>query len=575
MSENSKITPKIDRETFVDAIRETAFAYYNKGPLVQYDGRPWTIRGGLEFSGAKRPTAGTAPEEGSTDHWLYSVCSDFVYTVYKTAFGYDLMGMPQRSITKLMTAMPSSDPLVAFKYDPSGNDPGAYTELEAALKAARQTLQTGDVIVSYGTVSGHAMLCIGDYKNDGHCYIAHCWGKSFIEDTGEDHLELAIKNANPRGGAIRVDDVDGGLFVAPGESGVWNLRDEKRSAVGIVILRPYQTAEFAAIPLPAATAARLRLRGIEICKETSVNRYGAVLTGTPLRMTVTVSNHGVEPYTDLVISEPLPTGATLCDAGGGTVEGDRIVWKVDVKARAIVSVSCAFLVTAKRGERVTFAHGDVGGLRTRATAIPVGGRKLPAPDCARLLAQQTRPQSPAAFAGDAYRALFGVALDLPTDLNACVEALCDRTPVLGADAQYGGWMWKPKTAVAAEWQRLRDMILPEHLAGRAMFLEGDPQAIRKTWMAVDRVQEYRAERYEPGDIFLALAAPDMQVVTDPANVLCYVYLGSGTVARYDAEKGVVLSPFDETVGRLLNKSIAIGLRPTLAHDDLAAERPAE
>ncbi|MBQ7565751.1 MAG: DUF11 domain-containing protein [Oscillospiraceae bacterium] len=568
------IKPIIDHETFVDVIRETAMAYYNKGPLVQYDGKPLTIREARKYSGCKRPCGGEAPEEGASDRWLYSVCSDFVYTVYKAAFGYDLMGTPQEAITKVMTALPSSDPRVVFKYDPSGNDPGAETELEKALWLARQTLSAGDVIVSYGTKSGHAMLCVGDIRGDGHNYIMHCWGKSFNEETGEDPLEVEIKHANPRGGAIRIDDVDEALFAPPEiSSGCWNLWDEKRSGVGIVILRPYGTEEFAALPLPETGRLRLKYRGIEICKESGVTRYGAVQTGDLLRLTVTVTNHSDTRYEDLVVTEPLPSGAKLHDAGLGTLTKDGVVWKLILRPGRSVALSYTVCVTASRGEAVTFPRGSVGGIPTRTFSVPVGGKKLP-PENAELLREGklTLPpvSEPIGFVNDLYRQLFGASPELPTDFDALTAALFDSVEVLGADAQYGGRMWKPKASVEPKWQRLRDMVPPEHLAGRAVFLEGDPQAVRKTWSTVDRVQEYRAERYEIGDIFLALRLPDMLLATDVKNVQSFVYLGEGTVACCDGAQGVKIAPFDETVGRLIIASVVICLRPTMAYDDFTA-----
>ncbi|MBQ7565752.1 MAG: S-layer homology domain-containing protein [Oscillospiraceae bacterium] len=574
----------IDRATFDDVIRETALAYYNKGMVVQYDSTSWTIQKRTAgYGGPCRLTTGEAPEEGSLDRWLYSVCSDYCFTVYKTAFGYELMGSMFKTPTNTMFTALTSLPWVAYKYDAKGEDPGAMTDLETAFRTVRPNLKVGDVIVGVRDGDGHAMLYIGDYKGDGHDYIIHCWGGKWDSTTGRDKIETKVTNANPEGGAIRIDDVDEAVFPpASVTTGSMNLRNEKSYGKGFIVLRPYDDPEFQKLTLTDVSAARLKYRGIEIDKAVEGTRYHSPVTGGDLQLTVAVTNNGKAAYSGLAVTDPLPTGAKLKDAGGGKEEGGKLSWTVDVPAGETVKLTYTVTVTAPRGGTVEFARGDVGGIPTRTFKLKVGGKKLSADavDKAERLAMELTDINAADFTGqtdaiefanNVYKKILGVELNLPTGFNNYLKGICTQTKVLGASDKYNGKMWMPKKdGVSAEWQTVRDMLILEHLTGFAVYLGDDPTQPRDTWVANDRVQEYKEEYYEIGDVFLVLKDPDVLQLTDQNNLGVYVYLGDGKVAAYDAEKGVSVEEFEDTVACMISQNVIFGLRPTQAYDDINA-----
>ena len=168
----------VDKATAQQAVIQTALAYYDKGMPIQYDSNGVTIQNKNDYGGACRLTSGEAPEEGGSDHTVYSVCSDYCYDVYFNAFGYKLMGSPRMCRTSPMTLTSAKEPIIVCKYDATGTDPDAMTNQQEAIDKARAILEPGDVIVGYGS-SGHAMLYIGNYKNDGTDYIIHCWGGKY------------------------------------------------------------------------------------------------------------------------------------------------------------------------------------------------------------------------------------------------------------------------------------------------------------------------------------------------------------------------------------------------------------
>ena len=58
------------------ALIETAEAYYRQGEQLQYD--------------SYRKNLNSTPEDATSQHYTYTVCSGFTYQVYKQALGIDI-----------------------------------------------------------------------------------------------------------------------------------------------------------------------------------------------------------------------------------------------------------------------------------------------------------------------------------------------------------------------------------------------------------------------------------------------------------------------------------------------------
>lgn len=84
----TKFTTRADAE---EAIVNTAFAYYVKGPKVQYDSTHLTDISAY-FGNIVRLTAQTPPEASTKDKTFYTVCSDFTHQTFYEAFGKMDMG---------------------------------------------------------------------------------------------------------------------------------------------------------------------------------------------------------------------------------------------------------------------------------------------------------------------------------------------------------------------------------------------------------------------------------------------------------------------------------------------------
>lgn len=105
----------LDKELVQRAVLETAFAYYRKGPKIQYDSTELTTED-RESTGVCRLSSGDSPEMTGDDRSFYTVCSDWCYDVYYNAFGYQLTGSARRAFTYNMTPHPTSDPADVATY---------------------------------------------------------------------------------------------------------------------------------------------------------------------------------------------------------------------------------------------------------------------------------------------------------------------------------------------------------------------------------------------------------------------------------------------------------------------------
>lgn len=83
------------REDLEDALATVALAYYMKGEQVQYDSGALNALA-LAYGGTNRLSYGAAPEYGTEDTTIYSVCSDYIDKVYREALDITILDGPQR-----------------------------------------------------------------------------------------------------------------------------------------------------------------------------------------------------------------------------------------------------------------------------------------------------------------------------------------------------------------------------------------------------------------------------------------------------------------------------------------------
>ena len=577
-----------NEENFRKAIAETALAYYRKGAGVQYDSIAMTYIIKHQGCGLCRISSQTPPEYSSADNPLYTVCSDYCYNVFYDAFNYKLTGVANRCVTSIMCAIDKDDPQTVYKWDEVSAKQCTEAGLtrQQALANAETLLQPGDVVVGYRKInSGHAMLYLGDYKGDGTKWFIHAGSGSKIDIvTGKDSVEP--------GGTLVMCDADKNGPFRPG--GHYDLVSESRDICRFIILRPMRALLTDGHLTPAAKA-RLRYPQIDVDRSASLRKYQTATVGETVTVKVDIKNNSTQPYGYLNITEALPQGGVIRPesiSAGGVLTDTGILWeKVKVPAGETKTLTYEVVISGLPGEKLILPGGTVDTLTTRAMSYAIGGKILNADKQAALAGVANMEEEDAAkyvdyakakpvgFVNALYKNVLGIELNLPESISDYVTGLLDEVTVLhvnndgtsnyNSPANASGTLWAPKATLAEPWQSLSKMFLPEHLTGRMVCTEDPTFQGKEVFNATDRVLVFDKANYEPGDIFIGLnGSTKPSLSTADTEALVYVYLGNGKVATVDAESGLVVAPFSDTLELALRQRLLIALRPSLTYADV-------
>ena len=561
---------------FQDAIVETAMAYYYKGPLVQYDSTAMTAQSRLSH-GESRISSGDPPEWAADDNTLFTVCSDFAYTVVYNACGYKLMDGSRNAITRKMAQdLDPATPGIVFY---TGGATGKY-DAEAAIESEK-LLQPGDVVTYYNTNkgTGHSTVFVGDVLGDGKKYFCNSNGKKIDLKTGVDKID---SERNSLGGSVRLDDYSV-LFY---EKGAFAYVGDPNAVTGFSIIRPAQAAADKGLTLTDAAKTRLERRGLDVKRETSVKKYNSVQTGDTITVTLTLTNHGKADLKGVSVAESAPTGAAIVPAqleGGLTASATGVTGKVDIPVDKTVTFSYNIATTAKQGETVTIPAGKVEGLSTRPLTFEVGGKQWSEANLAvfaetakkadRSRFRSMERKGDLDFANAVYRELFGIELGLPAEMQTLRDTLETWTKIPGvSEKTFGGQMLYVKRDgdLDADALRLKKMMIPEHQAGWAVYVREDVNEIPDTLGAVGRAVELKEEFYQPGDIFFGYVhqSSTNRNVFEPD---VFVYLGSKKAVGFIGDPSEVkFYSFDSSIGQLLREDVLFAMRPTLVIEDVNA-----
>ena len=505
-------------EDQVKAVLEVTRSYYCKNPYMQYDSVNLTSiskqRGGM-----LRTTRYVAPEYGTADRNIYTVCSSFCFEVYYNTFGYQLMGDPRDAETIDLAA--AEAPLMVY------SSVIAPETLEQTLKDFRANLQPADVVVWRATDgSGHAMMYVGDIDGDGNDYFIHSAGGKYDMTKGTDSVEAE--------GNIKKDPA--ASYLDP-KSGYYI--GSKKS---IHILRPLATEECRALPILPAARQRMKYSGLTVDRTVSCGLYGSPSTGDEITYKLVIKNNSKGDYTVPVV-ENIPAGTTFVSADGltGTT---TLTADVALKAGESKTVSYTVKVTAARGTIIDNSNGSVAEIPSNSLKNRVAGEKI---DAAKLQATGWRSGVAAAkptgleFANAVYREALGKELGFTT-----TEALLGKMLPSVSQGIYNVSSNAADTAI----------MIDNYVGGTAL---------NSPWEAIDdRIFELRPEQFQAGDIFVAGGNnKDKNPVVLVSTGKELLGMESGRIVNYNTAKLMTL----------FKKNLFVGLRPNLAVDTLPNAAP--
>lgn len=533
-SEDWEMTP-VDIETAREAIVETALAYYRKNPYGQYDARSLTTENPQKIAG--RLTQYESPEYASSDQCYFAQCTQFTLDILHDTFGWHFFDDIKEPHTEMDQQW--------FKYEGGAV---AYKEIRvsdqdmpAKLAEYRSLLVPGDIVVSWGPTSGHAMMFLGDCLGDGTRYLLHDWGSSieYLDGYSDDSWE-----AN---GALFLQPEDELIFGPKvGSNPNWNL--ETHSSGYMEIFRFTDDENFKLELTPQAVS-RLKYKRMTVDSYVEgIKKYNDITKDSEITLVTEITNNSTEEYKDVPVVINVPT------EGAALVEGEKTEFTVNVPAGESVKCSCKLKVTANRGSVVSIPKGKVDNIPTRYMAFKVSGTQMTEEQ--KGVISDWAFSSPRGVEGtqtalvkSIYKTALGVELDIPDTVQEVMDALFDT--------KGGMLVKKDRDETNSELMR---MTIRQHIGGHNVSMGRD---IRQ------RVAEVHEEYYQVGDIFIATRKSGTTSAKAEENIFIYIYLGAGTVL--EIHNGICSTDgFDETLGTILGAHMLVAIRPTLAVDDIAS-----
>ena len=505
------------------AIFDTAMAYYNKNPYVQYGRQyitdvPYTAGGNQRG----RTMAGNTPEEASADNTLYTVCSSFVFETLYNAFGYRLMNDAKNALTVSLSAGKCGDPKLVEK---TYINTGKTAEDEAAIAELVANLQVGDIIVYYSNKhdSGHTVFYIGDYDGDGEGNIIESGGKKYNMETGADQVEE-----------------DGTIMIQTME---YNFKPTGKQYLGDMTrwahLRP-TNIDPTQYPITNAAMARMTYPGLTITRRVSGGWWGSVEEGGELTYTITLKNNGTKDFTAIPVMDRVAEGATITSVDGAAPVTRDPSWTVDLKAGEEKSLTYTVKVHAKAGTTLVSKGGSVAGIAMNTLYTTVQtftpGEAI---HHAGLQAAVAKDNKGVAFVNALYKGAYGIDPQVG-DVKSYLESYFNSKEIPKSGTKKAFTAYTPKEVFPAG-----TMVLPMYYGGKKVLTTDN-----------DRVYETLLKDLQKGDIILF--AED--TTTPKIQTTAWIYDGECMITSEDG-KAVQLDQPDVTP--LLSYDFFILLRPSL------------
>ncbi len=326
-----------DRE---DAIVETAYAYYQKGSLLQFD----TAK--ISSNNNRRQTWYVSPEEITGDTPYYGDLRTLIFEIYKNALNYSLANTPWLFHQMNITVMRDNYGVYEWEYE-NGGEANEFSETNFFA-----TLRPGDIV--YTDSLDDITLYLG---NDEFLYAS---GIIYDNTTGIDSVETN------------------------GMAEILSFEDISSNLTAVYIMRPLQNLSTDENYITDSGWGRIDFPHMDIDKSVNISSLGTTYQGGTLTYTVSITNNSTSAYSSLPIKEYIPLGTSILNySTGGTYNSalGTINWSINVPAGMTVSVSFSVTITRAFDNTVidnfiVSEDGTVASIPTKRIENRVGGVKL-------------------------------------------------------------------------------------------------------------------------------------------------------------------------------------------------------
>jgi len=566
---------KPTREELEAAIAETAWAYYMKGPKLQYDSQQLCTRVDKFHGGRLRITDDAAPEDATSDEAAYTVCSDYIYKTYYHALGQRIAGAVHNLdvVTKALWTYSDDAGITVLrwwrddyqqeeaehKYGVTEKYRVSMEEGRAFLANWKENLRIGDILMP----SGHATMYIGNG------YVIDANGYKYDTETGVDNVE-------PYGTVCKLRKIQD-IFLDGTDVGRESclLRGDTVRKYFLVCRPLNAMMEDPQLTITPAGRSRLKYPGMEIDRTVDITPYGTAQHGGEITYRVVISNKSDEPvyaqhrryidsayapqeYAQLSVTETVPNGTELVWAPGATVSGRTLSWKLDIPAGKSATVFYTVKVTAPVGSVIINGDGVVDEIPSNTISNKVGKPRAYAKHFTKgeLLSWiRNCTAVDAAFVNKVYFELLQQKLDLPSSevLRSTLfryETVKKRTILRDLCVLQGKMLKDLNREIAIDAWVLADslprMAIMGYAGGKLTELPG-----------IKPINDFRLSYLEQGDVLV--------YINETGKNRILVYMGDKTVlSMYSDGTGELLYDADahNAIWQAMSWDVFFALRPT-------------
>ncbi|MBQ2909496.1 MAG: DUF11 domain-containing protein [Bacilli bacterium] len=341
-----------------NAVIKSAEAYLNQGMQVHYD--------------SYRKQLYATPEDATSQHIVYTVCSGITFQAYYQALGIEL---PSTTETLLAYAKANDGSAYVLDYYDKAelSSLGANTtEIGAAILAKwLPIIKPGDIIVH----TGHAMLVHSvDVANDKIQLLEAAIGARYDASTHTDAVDttntLVYRQLKNKIGAV-VDN-DELALIRPTKDGNKYLYQGGNSD-------GYTYTEKTYSGITASATSRMNFPEIDIEKTINIKDGTSqnLLAGLneEIEYTIVITNKSSSNYGALTLTENIPDFLEIKDNGSGALNGRKLSWNIS-SINAGEAVTFKYTVKVPNDKKYlgkTFVStGDVSNIKTAKIETIIG-----------------------------------------------------------------------------------------------------------------------------------------------------------------------------------------------------------
>ncbi|MBQ7624644.1 MAG: C40 family peptidase [Clostridia bacterium] len=507
---NRPIDPKYAHEVYpqyYDELLASAFAYVQRGGLIQYDNLNMDRAAGT-FS--RREVEICSPEDATPQNLLYSDCSAFVYACYLDAYGFDFNGATRSASIYSNTELATSAARV-WHWDGT-TDKRTPEELSKELMSI---IQPGDIL-DYADSSlsgGHIMIYIGNGKMI-HLTGKHAFGggENYIYGNGTDAYEMIE--------GVLYDDIEEATI--PGH---WLCVLNSGHPYWVL----YRVSNLGVKPTAQAKNRLNNLRNIVAYKLTTAPHGVTVNPGSDVTFTIVINNLDYTAKT-VNITDKLSQGVSFKSGKDFKVSGSDLSATVSVPAGGKAEVSYTVTVdkSVAPGTSISCHNTYLNGVLHNDAPILVGKTLTPEQQNAIPTAADKAGASAStdyALISEVYKSAFSKTLPF-SSAQEMFRAVFDIVPSNPANN------FKLKLPVSA------------YLAGN--LFGGQRFNYSKSQREPYRIKRITTEFFIPGDILLTTKAVNGEAEH------AYLYLGNGSFATVENGK---YEKYTKTQGQALVESL--------------------